>query len=49
MADLPTQLPSSVQLIDPQTGLPTQTLLQYLTALLRVARDHESRIDELEP
>lgn len=49
MADLPTELTQSVALIDPKTGLPTVDLLQKLNALIRALRDHETRIETLEP
>jgi hypothetical protein len=49
MADLPLQLPASVQIVDPKTGLATQTFLQLVAAIVRAVRDHDTRIDELEP
>lgn len=45
MADLPKDLQASVQLIDPATGLPTQTLAQWMQAVVRALREHEEELE----
>jgi hypothetical protein len=49
MADLPNDIPASVQLIDPATGQPTVTLAQWIQSVTRALRDYETRITDLEP
>jgi hypothetical protein len=48
MADLPSDVPASVQIIDPKTGQPTQTLAQWMQAVTRALRDYETRLADLE-
>lgn len=47
MADLPNDIPASVQLIDPRTGQPTQTLAQWIQAVTRALREMRNDIDEI--
>jgi hypothetical protein len=49
MADLPVPPNAAVQIVDPQTGLATQTFLQLVAAIVRAVRDHDTRIEDLEP
>lgn len=48
MATIPNDR-TPIQIIDPKTGVPTKEFLQWLNALLKAARDHETRITVLEP
>lgn len=50
MAEQPlVELQARVAIYDPKTGLPTKTFLQAFNALVRRLRDHETRIETLEP
>jgi hypothetical protein len=49
MPDLPTSITPAVQLVDPNTGQLTKDGLQKLNEIIRAIRDHDTRIDDLEP
>lgn len=49
MADIPTQVVAQLQLIDLDTGQGRKDFLQLLNQIIRILRDHETRIDALEP
>ena len=43
------ELTQNSLIYDPQTGTPTADFLQKYNALVRALRDHENRLQDLEP
>jgi hypothetical protein len=48
MPNIPTELTPAVQIITPERTA-EQILLQKLNEIIRVLRDHDTRIEDLEP